>query len=276
MLVEERADARRGRRSGGFEARQRRPPSRRCRPGLERCTDAILCRDAPAPLSDAPRRGARTSAPTARPVEPGEGAAQRRGHRAGARGGATRSQGIDVDRVDHERPAANARRPRRSSHRGPRRSPGPSSARFRAAASPRSRRTLLQARVRARVPRRHPERRRDSSAASRSASSSTACSPLLERIVADDGWHTALAVLHGGVNRAILSFALTGERMFTRSTSSRRQRASTCSTSERAASGSCARSTSRRTTSCTSSAPPDHHGALLGAVPLVRRTESQT
>ena len=37
--------------------------------------------------------------------------------------------------------------------------------------------------------------------------------PALERLVADD-WHTALAVLHGGVNRAILSYALTGERMF--------------------------------------------------------------
>jgi broad specificity phosphatase PhoE len=32
--------------------------------------------------------------------------------------------------------------------------------------------------------------------------------------VDDDGWHTALAVLHGAVNRAILSYALTGERMF--------------------------------------------------------------
>lgn len=38
--------------------------------------------------------------------------------------------------------------------------------------------------------------------------------PALERLVADDGWHTALAVLHGGVNRSILSYALTGERMF--------------------------------------------------------------
>ena len=38
--------------------------------------------------------------------------------------------------------------------------------------------------------------------------------PALERLVADDGWNTALAVLHGAVNRAILSFALTGERMF--------------------------------------------------------------
>jgi len=37
--------------------------------------------------------------------------------------------------------------------------------------------------------------------------------PALDRLVADD-WHTALAVLHGGVNRAILSYALTGERMF--------------------------------------------------------------
>jgi broad specificity phosphatase PhoE len=38
--------------------------------------------------------------------------------------------------------------------------------------------------------------------------------PAVERLVADDGWHTALAVLHGGVNRAILSYALTGERLF--------------------------------------------------------------
>jgi probable phosphoglycerate mutase len=38
--------------------------------------------------------------------------------------------------------------------------------------------------------------------------------PALDRLVADDAWHTALAVLHGAVNRAILSYALTGERMF--------------------------------------------------------------
>ena len=38
--------------------------------------------------------------------------------------------------------------------------------------------------------------------------------PALERLVSDPGWHTTLAVLHGGVNRAILSFALTGERMY--------------------------------------------------------------
>ena len=38
--------------------------------------------------------------------------------------------------------------------------------------------------------------------------------PALDRLVADDTWNTALAVLHGAVNRAILSFALTGERMF--------------------------------------------------------------
>ena len=37
--------------------------------------------------------------------------------------------------------------------------------------------------------------------------------PALDRLVAAD-WHTALAVLHGGVNRAILSYALTGERLF--------------------------------------------------------------
>jgi len=38
--------------------------------------------------------------------------------------------------------------------------------------------------------------------------------PALERLLADDSWDTVLAVLHGAVNRAILSYALTGERMF--------------------------------------------------------------
>jgi broad specificity phosphatase PhoE len=38
--------------------------------------------------------------------------------------------------------------------------------------------------------------------------------PAVERLLADDTWDTALAVLHGAVNRAILSYALTGERMF--------------------------------------------------------------
>lgn len=38
--------------------------------------------------------------------------------------------------------------------------------------------------------------------------------PAVERLRADDSWDTVLAVLHGAVNRAILSYALTGERMF--------------------------------------------------------------
>jgi probable phosphoglycerate mutase len=38
--------------------------------------------------------------------------------------------------------------------------------------------------------------------------------PAVDRLVAEDGWQTMLAVLHGGVNRAILSRALTAERMF--------------------------------------------------------------
>jgi len=38
--------------------------------------------------------------------------------------------------------------------------------------------------------------------------------PELERLLADRSWDTALAVLHGGVNRAILTYALTGERRF--------------------------------------------------------------
>ena len=38
--------------------------------------------------------------------------------------------------------------------------------------------------------------------------------PAVEQLLADESWDTALAVLHGAVNRAILSYALTGERMF--------------------------------------------------------------
>jgi len=38
--------------------------------------------------------------------------------------------------------------------------------------------------------------------------------PALERLLDDPGWETALAVLHGGVNRAWLSFALSGRRLF--------------------------------------------------------------
>jgi broad specificity phosphatase PhoE len=38
--------------------------------------------------------------------------------------------------------------------------------------------------------------------------------PALDRLLDDGSWATALAVLHGGVNRAILSFALTAERTY--------------------------------------------------------------
>jgi len=38
--------------------------------------------------------------------------------------------------------------------------------------------------------------------------------PAVERLVSDEVWDTALVVAHGAVNRAILSYALTGERMF--------------------------------------------------------------
>jgi broad specificity phosphatase PhoE len=38
--------------------------------------------------------------------------------------------------------------------------------------------------------------------------------PALDRLVAEPGWDVALAVLHGAVNRAILSYALTGGRAF--------------------------------------------------------------
>jgi len=38
--------------------------------------------------------------------------------------------------------------------------------------------------------------------------------PLVERLIGDPGWDTMLVVAHGAVNRAILSYALTGERTF--------------------------------------------------------------
>ena len=38
--------------------------------------------------------------------------------------------------------------------------------------------------------------------------------PALDRLRADDSWDTVLLVLHGGVNCAILSLALTGQRLF--------------------------------------------------------------
>jgi len=38
--------------------------------------------------------------------------------------------------------------------------------------------------------------------------------PALDRLLADRTWDTVLLVLHGAVNRAILSHALTGQRMF--------------------------------------------------------------
>ena len=38
--------------------------------------------------------------------------------------------------------------------------------------------------------------------------------PAVGRLVADESWDTALVVAHGAVNRAILSYALTGERLF--------------------------------------------------------------
>jgi len=38
--------------------------------------------------------------------------------------------------------------------------------------------------------------------------------PALERLLDDDTWDTVLLVLHGAVNRAILSYALTGQQMF--------------------------------------------------------------
>lgn len=38
--------------------------------------------------------------------------------------------------------------------------------------------------------------------------------PAVDRLLGDPAWDVVLAVLHGGVNRAIVSYALTGERSF--------------------------------------------------------------
>lgn len=38
--------------------------------------------------------------------------------------------------------------------------------------------------------------------------------PAVDRLRADNEWDTVLLVLHGGVNRAILSYALSGQRLF--------------------------------------------------------------
>jgi len=38
--------------------------------------------------------------------------------------------------------------------------------------------------------------------------------PALQRLLAEDDWDTVLAVLHGGVNRGLLSWFLTGQRIF--------------------------------------------------------------
>jgi len=38
--------------------------------------------------------------------------------------------------------------------------------------------------------------------------------PALQRLLAQEDWDTALLVLHGGVNRALLSWLLTGQRLF--------------------------------------------------------------
>jgi probable phosphoglycerate mutase len=38
--------------------------------------------------------------------------------------------------------------------------------------------------------------------------------PAVQKLLADDGWDTLLLVLHGGVNRGILSWFLTGQRVF--------------------------------------------------------------
>ena len=85
-------------------------------------------------------------------------------------------------------------------------------------------------------------RTRGSSAARRSASSSTACCRRSTGCWPTRDWDVVLAVLHGGVNRAILSYALTGGAEFLGSFEQAPACINVLDVGERA--GSCARSTS--------------------------------
>ena len=93
------------------------------------------------------------------------------------------------------------------------RSPGPSCARSSPAGSPTSRRTSSR-RCSSRAGVTSSPRRRSSSAARRSPSCSTASSLPSTGSWPTPSWDVVLLVLHGGVNRAILSYALTGGRAF--------------------------------------------------------------
>ena len=132
-----------------------------------------------------------------------QAAAARRSLRRGAASTASSTSGSPANGGDG--PDRRARAPRSRT--------GPISARSAAGSCPRSRPTSSRKRSftpsRRRSGREAISRRRDDRRPlrPRPARTSTDSSPI-------DDWDTALAVLHGAVNRAILSYALTGERMF--------------------------------------------------------------
>ncbi len=87
----------------------------------------------------------------------------------------------------------------------------------------------------------------------------------MDAIVAADDWNTALAVLHGGVNRAILSYALTGERMFL----GHFEQAPACVNVLDLGEGGewIVRAVNVAAYDLLHLSPPDDHGAVLGPVP---------
>ncbi len=111
------------------------------------------------------------------------------------------------------RRSRSSRRCRRSAAGGCRRYRATSSSRRSSARSAAARTTTATQRRRRRASRSVAEGGA-SSAASRSASCSTACCRRSARLLARDDWHTLLMVLHGGVNRVLLSHALAGGRAF--------------------------------------------------------------
>ena len=149
--------------------------------------------------------------PDGRPVRP-ESVSLTRGRRGTGPGGLRCPQRSPV------RPSVASGLPRtietaRSSRRLWNRRPGPISASSRPAGSRTFRRTQSSRRSQASFAPSSPGKRA-SSAARRSTRSSTASCRRSSGCSRTRAGTVLLAVLHGGVNRAILSYALTGERTF--------------------------------------------------------------
>ena len=144
------------------------------------------------------------------PVKPEDVPLTPRGLRAGG-GSARRARGRRARPRRRERPAAHARDGRDRRARTRRSSSGPSWRSGAAAGSTRSRptssRPLFVGALRVK-----DEAQRFLGGESLGEALDRV-HPALERLLARE-WHTALAVLHGGVNRIVISYALSGDRTY--------------------------------------------------------------